>query len=991
MQDTDKSPSIIDFLQRQIAKLQAENTYLKSLLDKAGISYVIEETISSESGTGDNIPQIAITRDHARLFFSYFWGRTDVFSKRFQSKATGKAGYFPQCNNFWVTGFCPKATGTKIKCKDCKNRSWTKLEAGHIEKHLRGARQDGSDVIGVYPLFPDGTCRFLAFDFDNHAKGAEALDFANEDESWKEEVDSLREICRLNSVPILVERSRSGRGAHLWIFFDKPIEAGFARQFGFALLNKGADNVNMKTFRFYDRMLPAQDSVPEDGLGNLIALPLQGRALKSCNSAFIDENWRAYPDQWLALSRTKRLSRKQMEILLEEWKYKEDSEDVPNKQLPSREDDKPWERSADFHKEDVDGEMQVVLANMAFINSSNLKPRIQNKIRRLAAFRNPAFFRNHAIGFSNYSTPRYIYLGGDDNEYIYIPRGLYEILLEKCNNSGIAFRVEDNRSEGKNLKIQFKGELLDNQQNAVNRLLNHDCGIISAATAFGKTVACCAIISRKHVSTLILLESSALIEQWRKAIDNFLELDEEPPEYRTKTGRIKHRSSIIGIIQGVKDTSTGIIDIAMVGSLRKNDEFHPRLKDYGLVLVDECHHSASETLSTVLNQVNAKYVYGVTATPMRKDGLEKINYMLLGPVRFQFSAKEKAAEQNMPHLVIPRFTRIAPLLGSEKQHVNTSYEYIRDNEIRNEQIASDIKRCVSSGRTPVVLTKYTGHAERIYEMVREYADKAFLLTGKKTKKEQLALHREMDQVRPDESMILVATGQLIGEGFDFPRLDTLFMATPVAWKGVVEQYAGRLNRDYEGKSSVMIYDYIDHLIPVFDRMYAKRLKAYKRIGYKIATLEKAEKQRANSIFDSNTYCQTYEKDIIESTKRIIISSPILGNSKVRRLIQILKKNQEEGVRVAVVTWHSDIYVHGKDEHRTELISLMRNSGFHIELVKANCRRFAVIDDEIVWYGSMNLLSKDNTEDNIMRIASKEIAAELLALSFQNEATQSNES
>ncbi len=986
MQDANNSTSDIDFLKQQVARLQAENAFLKSLLDKAGVSYAAEAKILPSSGKNDNIQPVAITHDLARLFFSYFWGRTDVFSKRFQSKATGKAGYFPQCDNFWVKGVCPKAAGTKTKCKDCKNRSWTKLEAAHIEKHLRGARPDGCDVIGIYPLFPDGTCRFLAFDFDNHAKGAESLDFANEDESWKEEVDSLREICRLYGVPVLAERSRSGRGAHLWVFFDKPIEAGFARKFGFALLNKGAEHVNMKSFRFYDRMLPAQDLVPEDGLGNLIALPLQGLALKSGNSAFIDESWRTYPDQWLTLSRTKRLTRKQMEVLLGEWKCKDDSEDTPNNPQSPREDDKPWERTLYFHKEDVDGEMEVVLANMTFINSSNLKPRLQNQIRRLAAFSNPAFFRNSAIGFSNFSTPRYVYLGGDDNGYIYIPRGLSEILQEKCDAAGIACRIDDKRTEGAELKVNFKGELRENQLKAVERLLQHECGIISAATAFGKTVACCAIIGRKHASTLILLESSALIDQWRKAIGYFLELDEDPPEYMTKTGRIKHRSSPVGIIQGAKDTSTGIIDIAMAGSLRKNDEFHPRLKDYGLVIVDECHHSASETLSSVLSQVSAKYVYGVTATPMRMDGLEKVNYMLLGPVRFQFSAKEKAAEQDIPHLVIPRFTRVAPILNGEKPHVNASYEYIRDSEIRNEQIASDIKRCVESGRTPVVLTKYTAHAEILYEKARLYADKAFLLTGKKTKKEQIALRREMAQVRPEESMVLVATGQLIGEGFDFPRLDTLIMATPVAWKGVVEQYAGRLNRDYDGKSSVMIYDYVDHLIPVFDRMYSKRMKAYKRIGYQISTAEKTEKQSSNAIFDSDTYSQAYEQDLLEATKGITISSPSLGRNKVRRLIQLLKEKQEEGVRVAAVTWHPDTYAHGKDEHRAELIAMMREAGIQIKLVKSICRRFAVIDDELVWYGSMNLLSRDNAEDSIMRIASKEIAAELMALSLQRDET-----
>lgn len=400
------------------------------------------------------------------------------------------------------------------------------------------------------------------------------------------------------------------------------------------------------------------------------------------------------------------------------------------------------------------------------------------------------------------------------------------------------------------------------------------------------------------------------------------------------------------------------------------------------MLVDECHHSASDTISAVLKEVTAKYVYGVTATPFRGDGLEKINYMLLGPVRYQYTAKEKAAEQAILHLVIPRFTRTVSPHGRDKMHVNDAYELIRNSDVRNEQILEDIWHCVVEGRTPVVLTRYTDHAAKIYERAKEYADKVFLLTGAKSKKEQRQLRIEMEAVAANESMILIATGQLIGEGFDFPRLDTLIMATPVAWKGVVEQYAGRLNRDYEGKENVMIYDYIDSHIPVFDRMYMKRLKAYKNIGYQIYVNTPTEKQETNAIFDSDTYSSVYEQDLQEAKSEIVISSPTLGANKVYRMIKLLKERMEIGVKVTIVTWHPDAYKYGREEHRVELMEVLRNTGFHMELMDEHCEHYAVIDNEIVWYGSMNLLSKDDVEDNIMRVMNKDIAVELLEMTFQ---------
>lgn len=954
-------------LYSQVEQLQSENIYLKRLLDEAGIPYTRQKEIAP----------IMITKQLARRFYSYFWGRTDVYSKRSVNKSTGKTGYYPQCENLWKDGLCPKKAGKKVKCGDCANRKWRKLEAEQIMAHLRGEKPDGSDVIGIYPLFPDGTCRFLVFDFDNHEKGAEALDFGNTDNSWMEEVDALRQVCTTNGIPCLVERSRSGRGGHLWIFFDRSMEAGLIRRFGMALMEKGAETVNLKSFRFYDRMLPAQTSIGDGELGYLIALPLQGQALKNGNSAFVDECWEPFADQWGALFATQRLSAETIDDCIKKWNVAESSQDSF---LP--EETKPWERTRKFHKEDVDGQLRLTLANRIYIETANLKPRLQNQIRRMAAIQNHMFYRNQALGLSNFANSRFLYLGEDDGDFLCIPRGLWDELLERCKEAEIPVQTEDKRAVGKTLNVHFQGELRDNQKEAVRVILQWDCGILSAATAFGKTVVCSRLIAERKVSTLILLESSALIEQWQKALDRFLEFQEELPVYETKTGRKKHRKSVVGIIHGPKDTSTGIVDIAMAGSLCKKGEFHPRLREYGMVLVDECHHSASETLRSVLQEVHARYVYGVTATPFRGDGLEKINEMLLGPVRFQYSAKEKAAEQGIGHYIIPRFTRTVLPYYKEKIHVTEAYDHLRKNESRTNLIAADVKKALSEGRTPVILTRFTDQAAALYEILKPFAQKPFLLTGDMPKKDREATMKAMAQVRSDESMFLAATGQLIGEGFDYPRLDTLFLATPVSWKGVVEQYAGRLHREYPGKKNVYIFDYVDTHIPVFDKMYAKRLRTYKHIGYSLHTSDAPEKQTANAIFDSDNYRSVFEQDIREATKTVVISSPTLSRKRVEQLIALLQPGQENGLKVTVITWHPDVYRYGKDEHRLGLLESPRTAGCEIRLVQDSCQHFAVIDEKIVWYGSMNLLSRDDVEDNIMRLESQEVAEELLGMTLK---------
>ncbi len=974
-------------LQEKIAFLEKENHYLKSLLNDAGICFETYPTEAYQQDQGSQIIMKAnISEKDATAFFSMFWGRTDVYSQRAIVKSTGIANYYLQCYNFWKRN-CPKKIDKKKKCTDCQNASFIPLGKKQVIAHLKGSKEDCTDVIGIYPLFPDDTCRFIVFDFDNHEKEAYKNDFANTDDMWKEEVNALREICQLNEIDALVERSRSGKGAHLWIFFDKKIDAALARKFGNMLLKKGAEAVNLKSFRFYDRLIPMQDHLPKGGLGNLIALPLQGQALKQGNSAFVDENWNAYPDQWKVLLTKKKLSEEYIKEKIKEWDGSASISHTSLLDILDHTEEKPWDKTSRFHQADVEGALHITLADAIYIQACNLKPRIQNQIREMAAFNNPVFYKNQAMGLSNFYQARYIYLGQDVNGYIRIPRGLFDDLISRCHNENIKAEIQDKRCQGKEIRVEFKGQLKPSQAAAIEVLEKKETGILHAATAFGKTVVCCDMIARKKVNTLILIQSSTLIEQWESALTRFLSIDEAFTTYTTPSGKIRTRKSLIGKIHGPHDSSTGIIDIAMVGSLCKKGVFHPKLKDYGMVICDECHHAASNTIIDVLEKIKARYVYGVTATPSRSDGLEKINYMLLGPIRYKYTSKERANEQGIAHLVRPRFTRaVAPRFHQVKMHPNEAYAILRENPDRDEMIIKDVKHCIDLGRTPVVLSKYVDHSQKLFHQLDGYADHIFLLSGKNSKKEHKEIRKQMNQVSKEETMILVATGSLIGEGFDFPRLDTLIMATPVAWKSVVEQYAGRLNRDYEGKEDVIIYDYVDSHIPMFENMYHKRLKAYKQIGYSIYTEENCSHMNdpLNSIYDIDHYFDVYQNDLLSAKKEVIISSPRISTQKVNDLIYMLSEKQAGGLRVVIVTWKPDEYHFGDPSYWAQLHERMRNAGFHMNLVGDYCERFCVIDRNIVWYGSTNLLGKEDIEDNLMRVCSESIAAELLELTFGKE-------
>ena len=982
---TQQYSDTIKSLQSRIQALEDENRLLKERLEEAGVSYA--DIVSGDAegvvelydpDQGARIKKFDVTDKIASDFFMMFCrGRKDVYDLRYTNPKTGKNGYYTQCFNRWDRG-CHIQKKAGVRCKDCELRAYKPVTLPLIKAHMNGTDPNGNDVVAIYPMLENNLCQLLVFDFDNHAKGAEQEDYANIDDGWKEEINALRHICKNLDVDAAVERSRSGRGAHLWIFFKEMVPARLARRFGFALLEKGAESVNLKSFKYYDRMIPTQDALPEGGLGNVIALPLQGMALKSGNSAFIDENWNAYEDQLNVLAGTRRLTRQGIEDYLSLW-YSTGSTSEDNGT------DAPWDKNSEIEAGSVKGVVRIVLADRIYIDSTGMSNKTKRQLRRMATFSNKQYFQNQAMDMPNYDESRFIYLGSDEGKYIVLPRGLREEILKKFDNAGISYKIEDKRTKGQELNISFRGELRESQIPAVETMLENETGILHAATAFGKTVVCCDMIARRGISTLILVDRADLMNQWIKRLEEFLDIDEELPEYQTKTGRTRKRKSLIGNLQGAHDTLTGIVDVAMIRSLKKKDGFHPKLKEYAQVYFDECHHAASDSAIEVLQEINAKYVYGVTATPKRGDGKEKINEFLLGPIRYRFTAKDRAEEQNINHLVYPRFTRtVKPHHLSKTPYGNDAYELIRNNDVRDEQIIRDVADCVQAGRTPVVLTKYVDHAKKLSERLKTYADRLILLTGANGTKARRAQVEELNKVDDSDSLILVGTGSLLGEGFDFPRLDTLFMATPVSGENVVEQYVGRLNRDYDGKENVIVYDYVDSHIPKFDKMYSARLKAYKKIGYELCVNMDGEKQKANAIYDIENYAETYWKDLEEANSAVVVSSPRLNNQKVDRIINMLGKRRELGVEVTIVTWHPDAYKYGKDDVRMELMERLRKAGFEIRLVEETCEHYAVIDNEIVWYGSVNLLSKEDAEDNLMRVCSKDIAAELLEMTFGSE-------
>jgi superfamily II DNA or RNA helicase len=749
-----------------------------------------------------------------KLFMSLFRGRDDVFARRWENNKKDKSGYSPACAYEWSSGICQKP---KIPCSACKEKNHLPLNEEVIDDHLRGRN---NLVVGIFPMLINETCWFLAIDFD--------------DEGWQKDIKTLREICITYDIPISVERSRSGNGAHAWFFFGQPISASLARKFGSAMLTSAMSRQHDITFKSYDRLFPNQDTMPKGGFGNLIALPLQKASRSKDNSVFIDDYFRPYEDQWEFLASIRRLSENDLEMLTSKLCQ---GNELGSLKKDDEEEIKPWEiEKTRLRKDDFPKKLEVVKSNMLFIPKEGFSQRALNQIKRLAAFKNPEFYKAQAMRMSTYNKPRIISCSDETNEYLCLPRGCEEDLAALCKELKVEVCWTDQTNGGRKIDVEFNGTLRADQPLAIEKLLVHENGILCGTTAFGKTIAAIKMIAERKVNTLILVNKISLVSQWHDKLAEFLIINEPLPNEMASEGKSRKKSrALIGQLGGGKQTLNGIVDIAVIQSLSREGEVKECVKDYGMVIVDECHHVSAFSFEMILKNVNAKYVYGLTATPFRKDGHHPIIIMQCGPIRYQDDAKKQAEKRPFDHYIIPRFTsfKVPAWWNKEEKDLSITelYAEIVSNEIRNLQIIEDVFQCYENGRNSIILTERTAHVDLLAkELSRRIPDVISIMGTMGARETRETLSRIKD-VPKDMPLTVVSTGKFIGEGFDEPRLDTLFLAMPISWKGTLQQYAGRLHRLFDGKKEVLIYDYADIHVRMFEKMYNKRLSGYASFGY----------------------------------------------------------------------------------------------------------------------------------------------------------------
>jgi len=895
-----------------------------------------------------------------KLYMSLFKGRDDVYAIRWENAKKGTSGYSPVCLNEWKPGLCRKP---QERCTNCFNKRYAGLDEQVIDDHLRG---NNNLVAGIYPLCSDETCHFLAIDFDG--------------EEWPKDVAVIREVCSKFHIPIAIERSRSGRGAHAWFFFQSPLSAALARKFGSALLTCAMNKRHDLKFRSYDRLFPNQDTLPKGGLGNLIALPLQKAARKNHNSEFIDEHGKAFDDQWAFLSAIRKLAEDELEMLTASLSHGNELGELKSTTDEAQEEQKPWEaKKVKLRQSDFPKNLEIVKANMLFIPKKGISQRALNQLKRLAAFQNPEFYKAQAMRLSVAKIPRIISCSEETLEYLCLPRGCEADLKEVGKELDIAVYFRDETNRGKDIKVAFKGTLRDEQPLALEKLLQYENGILSATTAFGKTVVAIKLIAERKVNTLILVDRVSLVVQWKKRLTEFLEINETLPDTNEGKKRTRKKNkSMIGQLGAGKDNLSGIIDIAVMQSLYKTGEVKDCVKNYGMVIVDECHHVSAFSFESILKNVNAKYVYGLTATPTRKDGHHPIITMQCGPVRYRDDAKKQAEKRPFDHYILPRFTSLRVPMDKEEKDVSIQelYSEIVVNELRNQQIIDDVVKSHEKGRNCLVLTERTAHVELLTKKLSERIPGVVLLRGGMGAKETRETMERITETPRDKTLTIVATGKYIGEGFDEPRLDTLFLAMPISWKGTLQQYAGRLHRLFVNKSEVQIYDYVDIHVRMLEKMYQKRLNGYAAIGYK-AKGESMAEEPVDIIFDKSNFMPVYANDIVNASREILIVSPFVTKRRSLQMLPNLTAAIGNKVKIIVVTRPAEDF---KDRDTVVLqntLDMLKEAGINIVTKSKIHQKFAVIDQRVVWYGSINLLSFGSAEESIMRLESANIANELV--------------
>jgi superfamily II DNA or RNA helicase len=759
----------------EIDDLRAEVSRLHDLLGLGGRTgeehrQAWAPTLFGGSATVAEVTQASSPTAKLELVRSLFGERSDVYARRWENQNTNKSGWSPAVRGGWSD-------------KNRKVKDYLPLTDEVLASHLRG-----DAAIGIYPLLHGDTCTLLACDFD--------------DGSWALDALAFMDRCHAAGVPAVLERSRSGDGAHVWVFFTQPVPATTARAMGIGLLREAMSMRAELDLASYDRFFPSQDFMPKGSFGNLIALPFQGeRAAHGCTVFLDPTTMEPWPDQWAFLSTVSRMTPDAVVALADSLRPVSAGPGLSLADIANADGPKP--------PPIIDAQ----IGGMLSLRRAGLPPALMASLKHLASLANPEFYEKERMRFSTWNTPRFIRCYREDLEWLHLPRGLHDQVTELIVAAESRLNVTDQRPNHSSVELQLATSLRPHQQAAVDAVIDHDLSVIVAPPGSGKTVTACAAIAHHRQPTLILVDRKPLLAQWRDRLGEHLNLNDDQ----------------IGVIGDGKNKPTGIVDVAMIQSLARREHSDDLFANYGLVVVDECHHLPAVSFESCVRTAPTRRWLGLTATPYRRDGLEGIIALQCGPTRHETKPGDISETALVQRRLIVHPTNFA--VDDDAASIQTIFGALAEDNPRTEQICTDVATAATAGRTCLVLTQRTRHIDAIIERLAEAGHEAHVFKGGLGKKALAAAHAAMAAPKSDTGIVVVATGSYLGEGFDWPELDTLFLAFPIAFKGRVVQYVGRLLRAHGDKHDVELHDYLDQHVTVLARMHTKRLPAYKTLGF----------------------------------------------------------------------------------------------------------------------------------------------------------------
>jgi superfamily II DNA or RNA helicase len=770
----------------ELETLRADNVRLRRLLklsdEQARAADPDQATLSGAPESPVNMRSVPEAK--VRFFLDLFRCRSDVYALRWENRRDGRSGWMPAIHGYWRKGM------------NRADAPYLPLTPDVVDQHLRGEVH-----IGLYPLGDDDTCWWVAADFDKEAAMLDAL--------------AYMKAARAHDVPAALEVSQSGRGAHVWVFFAQATSAATARSIATSLLGEAFALRGSMHLSSYDRLFPSQDIHTGRGMGNLIAAPLNGKRRQHGTTLFLDPaTLEPFDDQWAYLSSIARLSHKYVAVLLRTLPDPQVGHRVRRLQLPTSSKIVP--RPAAI--------IRATFISRITLTANDLGPAMIAAVKHAASIRNPEFDARQRARRSTWDTPRFLYSYDETVEGdLVLPRGLYGLLTDLVESAESTLHIDDKRTIGDRHEFTCSTELRSQQADAVQRLIEEDTSVLIAPPGLGKTVIACAAIASRATAALILVDRKALADQWRDRLQ-------------------RHLGFKCGQIGGGRSKTTGIIDIALLPTLARRDNIEALTAGYGFVVADECHHIAASAFFHVLNRIPAKYWLGLTATPERRDGLEDLIYHQLGSHHVTLEAPtagqlpSAGADLLAPHPVLyvhpTQFRYTGQADPGAPGGMAEIYRALIADGARLEQITADVLSAHADCANILVLTTWVDHLNLIAERLRNAGKDVVVLSGQIKARQRREISEQLaNHTTDDGPLLIVGTSSFIGEGFDCPALDTLFLAAPITFKNRLVQYVGRITRPHVAKATATVHDYHDELTPVLASSLRKRAPGYTKLGF----------------------------------------------------------------------------------------------------------------------------------------------------------------